>query len=173
MTNDFFKVSPSSYDYDAFIQTFGGIYEHSDWVAKAAFKAGLKESDDTLSGLCSNFAGIVDAAQHEQKLTLLKAHPELAGKLAVEDKLTEESKNEQAGAGLDKCSPEEFQRFQELNAQYNEKFGFPFIIAVKGLNRHNILEAFETRVNNDYETEFTTALSQVHKIARLRLSDLV
>ena len=99
----------------------------------------------------------------------LRAHPELAGKLAVAGGLTVESTAEQAGAGLDRCSPEEFARFTELNDQYGAKFGHPFIIAVRGLDRAAILAAFETRVNNDPSTEFATALAEVHKIARLRL----
>jgi 2-oxo-4-hydroxy-4-carboxy-5-ureidoimidazoline decarboxylase len=97
------------------------------------------------------------------------AQPERAGTLAVAGGLTAESTAEQAGAGLDRCSPKEFARFTELNDQYGAKFGHPFIIAVRGLGRAAILAAFETRVNNDLATEFATALAEVHKIARLRL----
>ncbi len=164
---------PSDMSKDTFLETFGTIYEHSPWVAEKAYVQGLSFEHNTADGLAACLGAIVDAATDDQKLTLLRAHPELAGKLAIENKLTTESKSEQAGAGLDKCNPQEFERFQSLNSQYTEKFGFPFIIAVKGLNRNDILSAFERRIQHSKEEEFATALSQVHKIARLRLEDLV
>ena len=112
---------------------------------------------------------IVDAAGDERQLDLLRAHPELAGKLAIAGGLTAESSAEQAGAGLDSCTPAEFARFSDLNDRYGARFGHPFIIAVRGLDRAAILDAFESRVGNDRDTEFATALAEVHKIARLRL----
>jgi 2-oxo-4-hydroxy-4-carboxy-5-ureidoimidazoline decarboxylase len=154
-----------------FMAIFGGVYELSPWVANIAYEKGLSADDNTAEGLAKTFSKIVDDAVEGLKLQLLRAHPELAGKLALEDKLTEESKSEQAGAGLDRCTPVEFARFQELNSLYREKFGFPFIIAVKGLNRLDILAAFEKRCHHTYEEEFTTALSQVHKIAMMRIRD--
>jgi 2-oxo-4-hydroxy-4-carboxy-5-ureidoimidazoline decarboxylase len=113
----------------------------------------------------------VEAAPHEQKLALIRAHPELAGRTAVAD-IAEASKREQSGAGLDRCTPEEFAEFQRLNDAYNARFGFPFIIAVKGLTRQDILAAFRARLDNDPETEFDTALEQIHRIAGFRLADL-
>lgn len=173
MQNKLLNPKPTTLSKKDFVTTFGGVYEHSPWVAEGAYEQGLSSEQDTAEGLSTTMAGIVDTASYDLRLKLLRAHPELAGKLAVEDKLTDESKSEQSSAGLDKCTPEEFERFQTLNTQYNEKFGFPFIIAVRGLTRHDILKAFEKRVNHTPETEFTTALSQVHKIARLRLADFV
>ena len=114
-------------------------------------------------------AQIVDAADDDAKLALLRAHPELAGRLAVAGALTADSTAEQASAGLDRCTPEEFAEFHRLNERYNARFGFPFIVAVRGLSRQDILAAFRARTGNDRETEFATALRQVHRIARLRL----
>lgn len=171
MTNTSFDTTQMTCD--EFIELFGGVYEHSPWIAEQAFKGGLNEKDNQPINLAARMEGIVDSSSQGEKLKLLKAHPELAGKLAIKDQLTTESKKEQGGAGLDACSKEEFEAFQRLNAQYNEKFGFPFIIAVKGLNRSKILEAFRNRVNNREEDEFHQALSEVHKIARLRILDLM
>ena len=105
-------------------------------------------------------------------MALLRAHPDLAGKLAVEGELTAESTSEQAGAGLERCSPEEFEEFQRLNDAYTARFGFPFILAVKGYDRAGILAAFRRRVGHDRATELREALDQVHRIARLRLRAL-
>jgi 2-oxo-4-hydroxy-4-carboxy-5-ureidoimidazoline decarboxylase len=125
-----------------------------------------------VEGLHQALAAIVDAAPPERQLALLCAHPDLAGRLAVRGELTAESTAEQASAGLDKCTPEEFQRFTALNEAYKRKFPFPFIMAVKGKSRGEILAAFERRIHNTEEVEFRTALSEVHKIALLRLRDL-
>jgi len=122
--------------------------------------------------LHEELAAIVEAAPHDRQLALLCAHPDLAGRLAVRGELTAESSAEQTSAGLDKCTPEEFQRFTALNESYKRKFPFPFIMAVKGKSRGEILEAFERRIDNSEEAEFRTALSEVHKIALLRLRDL-
>ncbi len=104
---------------------------------------------------------------------MLRAHPDLAGKLAIAGELTEDSRKEQAGAGLDRLTADEHVRFTTLNSAYVETFGFPFIIAVKGLNKDDILKAFETRINNDRNTEFATASAQVERIALLRLTSLL
>jgi len=151
-----------------FVDAFGGIYEHSAWVAEQAFANGPPESL-TQEQLCAALRAEVDASGEQAQLILLRAHPDLAGKLAVSGELTAESTAEQASAGIDQCTPEQFARFQTLNTRYVEKFGFPFIMAVKGSDRHQILAAFESRVNNDKDTEFRTALAQVHKIAELRI----
>jgi len=160
---------PSMCDQDGFIAAYGQIYEHSPWVAALAYAQGLTLDDDIPQALAARFAAIVDAAGDTQKLTLLRAHPELAGKLAMAGELTQSSSIEQSGAGLDQCTAEEFARFHVLNQAYRDRFGFPFIIAVSGLRRLDILAAFEARVHNDPGVEFTTALAQVHRIARFRL----
>jgi OHCU decarboxylase len=160
---------PSSLDRDAFVDAFGGVYEHSPWVAEAVFDAGLSAADDTVDALHARLRAVVEAAGAERQLALLRAHPELAGKLAVAGELTAASRSEQSGAGLDRCTPDEFARFTELNASYRAKFGFPFIIAVKGLTRADILTAFAARVGQHADAEHRTALDQVHRIARLRL----
>lgn len=160
---------PTTLDRTAFGATYGGIYEHSPWVAEAVFDGGLAAADDAPEGLAARMAAAVEDADDDRKLALLRAHPELAGRLAVAGNLTSDSRAEQASAGLDRCTPEEFAEFQRLNAAYNERFGFPFIIAVRGLTRQDILQAFRARVANDRKTEFATAMEQVHRIARLRL----
>ena len=160
---------PSTLSRAAFVETYGGIYEHSPWVAEAVHDAGLGGADAP-EDLAARMAAVVDAAGDAAKLTLLRAHPELAGKLAIAGSLTAQSTAEQAGAGLDQCSAEEFAEFTRLNADYTARFGFPFIIAVAGLDRHDILNAFRQRAGHDPAVEFATALMQVHRIARLRLS---
>jgi OHCU decarboxylase len=167
-----FKQPPSSLSRAAFLQLQGRVYEHSPWIAEALWDAGLKREHDEVAALHHDLAAIVDAAPRAQQLALLNAHPDLAGRLAMRGALTAESTSEQAGAGLDKCSPDEFRRFTELNHAYKKKFGFPFILAVKGRGRAEILQNFEQRVHNAPDVEFRTALGEVHKIALLRLRDL-
>ena len=162
---------PSGLGHEAFVARFGGIYEHSPWVAEG-IADGLTGADDLPAVLAARMAAVVEAAGPERQLALLRAHPELAGKLAIRGELTAQSKSEQASARLDQCAPEEFARFTELNTQYNERFGFPFIIAVRGLQRADILAAFERRIANSREAEYREALTQVHNIARLRLEAL-
>ena len=156
-------------DRAGFISLYGGIYEHSPWVAETLFDNGAAASPLENTG---PMAAIVESAPLEMQMTLLRAHPDLAGKLAKSGTLTVESTSEQASAGLDQCSQEEFEEFTALNTRYRDNFGFPFILAVRGRNRHEILENFRTRVNNDTATEFREALDQVHQIARLRLEAL-
>jgi OHCU decarboxylase len=150
-----------------FVQRFGGIYEHSPWVAKeAAAIVGGAEDIDVVAAV---MADCVDNASVERQLELIRAHPDLAGKASIAGELTMDSSVEQASAGLDRCSPEEYARFQDLNGQYHDRFGFPFIMAVRGRSRADILAAFQARLNNDYDEEFETALAEIHTIARLRL----
>jgi len=163
----------SSIGKDEFINTFGGIYEHSPWVATQAWEAGLNRSHDSLDSLAALLAGIVDSASTKYQLALINAHPDLAGKAAQAGELTEESSSEQSGAGIDQCNAEEFAQFQHFNQAYREKFDFPFIMAVKGANRQQILQSFEQRLPNDYQTEFQQALKQIHRIARFRLTDML
>ena len=167
-----FKRPPGGLDRTQFVTLYGRVYEHSPWIAEAAWSAKLKPQHDTVEGLHEALAAIVDAAPHARQLALLNAHPDLAGRLAVRGELTTESTSEQASAGLDKCSPDEFRRFTEMNNGYRRKFPFPFIMAVKGKSRAEILEAFERRIHHDEAIEVQTALSEVHKIALLRLRDL-
>lgn len=167
-----FRNLPSQMEPDEFLSTFGGIYEHSPWIAEAARANQNGNNFDTVEGLHSAMRQVVEAGTDEQKITLICAHPDLAGKAAVAGELTKDSSKEQASAGLDQCTPEKFEAFQTLNTRYREKFGFPFIVAVKGLTRSDILDAFQTRLMHDVETEFATALEQIHRIAGFRLMEL-
>lgn len=164
-----FLNDPRKLDKAAFIRAFGGIYEHSAWVAAQAFDDGLATEANAVGPLWSQFRAIIEDAGDAAQLALLRAHPDLAGKLAQSGALTTESTSEQAGAGLDECTPMEFAEFTQLNDTYKAKFGFPYILAVKGRHRVEILDNFRVRVNNDRATEFREALDQVHQIARLRL----
>ncbi|WP_395826956.1 2-oxo-4-hydroxy-4-carboxy-5-ureidoimidazoline decarboxylase [Elstera sp.] len=155
---------------ESFIETLGGIFEHSPWVAEAVAPARPFAS---LEALHTAMVAAVDAAGEAQKLALLTAHPDLAGKLARAGALTDASTAEQASAGLDRLSEEEFQRFTAFNIAYTEKFGFPFIIAVRENTKASILAAFGRRITNSREAEFSTALAEVAKIARLRLTNLL
>jgi len=151
-----------------FIARYGGIYEHSPWVAEQA--AELLADDADVDDIAAALADCVDNAAPETQLELIRAHPDLAGKAAVAGRLTAASTSEQSGAGLDRCTPDEYARFQALNRAYHDKFGFPFVMAVRGRKRAEILAAFEARLRNDYDEEFETALVEIHKIARLRLA---
>ncbi len=152
-----------------FIARYGGIYEHSPWVADCAYE---KRAAATAGTLAELMASCVDEASEADRLALIRAHPDLAGRAAVRGELTRESSGEQSSAGIDQCTPEEFERFQRLNSRYREKFGFPFVMAVRGSRREAILAAFETRLENDAATEFGRAIAEIHKIARLRLEAL-
>lgn len=150
-----------------FVDKYGGVYEHSPWVAEQA-AAVLGDGGD-IATIASVMADCVDNATNEQQLALIRAHPDLAGKAQIAGELTADSTSEQASAGLDQCTPEEYLRFQDMNQAYHLKFGFPFVMAVRGSSRAEILVAFEERLGNDRDVEFETALAEIHKIARLRL----
>lgn len=167
-----FKRPPSGLDRAAFVDLYGRVYEHSPWIAEVVWSSGLTAQHDTVEGLHRALSAVVDAAPHERQLALLNAHPDLAGRLAVRGELTAESTSEQASAGLDKCTAAEFRRFTELNDAYRRTFPFPFIMAVKGRSRAEILDAFERRIQQDEKAEFGAALAEVHKIALLRLREL-
>ncbi len=167
-----FATPPASLDRDAFVARFGGVYEHSPWIAERAFEAGLTAAANTAEGLSDLLRAQVEGGGAERQMALLRAHPDLAGKLAVAGALTAASTAEQQGAGLAACTAEEFERFQALNAAYREIFGFPFILAVAGHRRSEILEIFERRLGNPRDTEIREALEQVHRIALLRLGAL-
>jgi 2-oxo-4-hydroxy-4-carboxy-5-ureidoimidazoline decarboxylase len=166
------KQQPQALSRAAFVALYGAIYEHSSWIAEAVFDSGLTEDHQTVEGLQAAMAAVVEAAPQARRLALLRAHPDLAGRLAIRGELTPQSAAEQAAAGLRDCSPAEFQCFTALNEAYKAKFGFPFIMAVKGRSRGEILAAFERRVNQDQAREFRTALDEVHNIALLRLREL-
>jgi len=166
------KPAPHTLDRAEFIATFGGIYEHSPWVAETLYDQGLDPGDANPIIITKRMCAIVDSAGTAQQTLLLCAHPELAGKLAVAKSLTAESAAEQASAQLDQCSTEEFAEFQALNKRYQEMFSHPFIIAVRNLDRKKILSAFRNRVKNSPDVEFSIALAEVHKIAQLRLDQL-
>ena len=167
------SLPPSRMDRAGFVATFGGVFEHSPWVAETAWDSGLPTDADTAAGLHRACAPPWRRPAEAAKLALLRAHPDLAGKLAQAGRLTAESTNEQASAGLDRLTDDERQTFTALNDAYTAKFGFPFIIAVKGLSKTEILEAFQTRIGNDRATELATALAQVERIALLRLKDML
>ncbi len=153
-----------------FVARYGGIYEHSPWVAEQVQEL-LDGSVDT-EFLARLMADCVDNASREQRLELICAHPDLAGKAHISGDLTTDSSAEQASAGIDQCTPDEYARFQTLNSSYKNKFGFPFVMAVRDSSRMQILAAFETRLGNDADLEFETALTEIHAIARLRLRAL-
>ena len=150
-----------------------GIYEHSPWVAEQALAARPFKS---LTDLKLQMARVLQAASKDAQIKLIQAHPELAGKAMVSQSLTAESSNEQSKAGLTQCTPEEFAVIQQLNADYNAKFGFPFILAVRGprglgLNKQQIIETFSRRLHGHPEFERQECLSNINRIAEIRLND--
>jgi 2-oxo-4-hydroxy-4-carboxy-5-ureidoimidazoline decarboxylase len=157
-------------DAGGFTAALGAIFEHSPWVAERTHAAGPFASVDALHRA---LVDTVHRASHDEQLALLRAHPELAGKAAIAGDMTAASVDEQSSAGLGMCTPEEFARITELNRRYNERFGFPFILAVRGLDRHRIIEAFARRVERTHDEEFAEALAQVGRITRLRLDALL
>lgn len=166
-----YHARPSAMDKSRFLSEFGGIFEESEWVAEGAFDLELGPAHDSAEGLHNALCRVFRASGTEKQLQVLRAHPDLAGKLAQQGKLTKSSTQEQASAGLDNLSPEEVAIFTELNTSYTQKFGFPFIIAVKGLKKDEILQSFKKRIEHDEATEFAQACLQVEKIALLRLHD--
>ncbi|OWV76607.1 OHCU decarboxylase [Rhizobium sp. R339] len=156
-----------------FVSRFGGVFEHSPFIAERAYDAGSVKEPLTASTVHAALAAAFRAASLEERLGVLRAHPDLAGRLAIAGKLTADSRKEQAGAGLDRLSPAEHARFTELNSAYVEKFGFPFIIAVTGLGKDDILSAFEKRIGNGRDEELATAAAQVERIALLRLTSML
>ncbi|MBB3190479.1 2-oxo-4-hydroxy-4-carboxy-5-ureidoimidazoline decarboxylase [Halomonas cerina] len=171
MSSKTLSPRPSQLEQAAFIEQFGDIYEHSPWVAKLAWQRGLGPEQDTPQGLAERMGEVLREASPERQLEVIRAHPDLAGKAAIAGELTDDSSREQAGAGLDQCTPEELARFERLNAAYKEKFGFPFVMAVKGSDRHAILAAFEARLPNAPDEERRTAIEQINRIAAFRLEE--
>jgi len=157
-------------DLGDFVAAFGDVAEHSPWVAeRAAEERPYASRQDMIEA----FGDEVREAGPGEKLALLRAHPDLAGKAAVAGELAEDSRREQAGAGLDQLTPEEFARFTELNQSYTAKFGFPFILAVRDADKQAILDAFTERIERDPEAEKAMAISEVARIIGFRIEDRV
>ncbi len=167
------RERPSEMDKDTFIARYSGIFEHSPWIAARACDLELGPAHDSAIGLHNALTRMFRAATEAERLGVLKAHPDLAGKLAAAKRLTAESTGEQASAGLDALTEAERARFTDLNTQYVAKHGFPFIIAVRDHTKASILAAFETRITNHRATEFATACAQVERIAELRLKAIL
>ncbi|EIM28199.1 allantoinase PuuE [Microvirga lotononidis] len=163
-------LKPSRMSRMVFVDVFGDIFEHSPWIAERTYEAGLTTGLDTAEGLQAAMVQVLSQGTHEQKLALINAHPDLAGRLKLAD-LTADSRNEQSSAGLDSLTEEERNRFLKLNDAYRQKFGFPFIMAVKGRSKDEILAAFEERLDHEQDIEFETAIGQIELIALLRLKD--
>ena len=171
MSNKTFTLLSKEINKDKIIDVLGSVYEHSSWVPERLISFDIKiikNSDE----LFIKMKSIVECASNKEKLKLLCAHPELGNKLQKLNNLTDFSKLEQKSAGLDQCSDEEFDSLMRLNKEYRLKFDFPFIIAVKGLTKVNIIDEMKKRVENSYIQEFNTALKEVHKIAKIRLDDI-
>lgn len=159
-------------DRESFVAKYGQVFEHSPFIAERAYEALEDDAPVNASTLHVALCHAFREASREERLGVLKAHPDLAGKLAVAGELSDASKAEQAGAGLDRLGEAEHARFTELNERYQKKFGFPFIIAVRGLGKDDILHAFEKRLPHTEPEEFTTACDEVEKIALFRLKDM-
>ena len=149
-----------------FISIFGNVFEKTQWIAEKAYNS---KPYKNLEELFSKMMEIFENSKKERHLEILNAHPDLA----IEKKLTEDSKNEQKNAILDQCTDEEFVEFRKLNNEYKKKFEFPFIIAVKGKNKEEILNNFRQRLTNNINLEFEEAKKQVKKIASFRLSEII
>ncbi|CUH50178.1 allantoinase PuuE [Ruegeria atlantica] len=164
---------PAQMDRDAFVATYGGIFEHSAWIAERAYELELGPANDTAGGLHNALTRMFRSASADERMGVLTAHPDLAGKLAQAKRLTQESTSEQASAGLDALTDDERAMFTGLNQKYTEKFGFPFIIAVRDHDKTSILHAFQRRIDQDKDTEFAEACRQVERIAEFRLQDIL
>lgn len=164
---------PSQMSLDDFVAAYGSVFEHSPWIAERAHGLELGPAHDTAGGLHNALARMFRSASDDERRGVLRAHPDLAGKLAQANRLTAESTSEQAGAGLDSLTDQERDMFTQLNNAYTQKHGFPFIIAVRDNTKASIKAAFERRITNDSATELAEACTQVERIAELRLRDLL
>lgn len=164
---------PSAMSKAEFVEAFSGVFEHSPWIAERAWSLELGPAHDTAIGLHSALCRIFRRASEAERLGVLKAHPDLAGRLAAAKQLTAASAGEQNSAGLDALTDAERTRFGELNRAYTDRFGFPFILAVKGRSKDEILRNFEARLGNDRAAELAAACLEVEEIARLRLADML
>jgi OHCU decarboxylase len=164
---------PSQMERDRFVSLYGGIFEHSAWIAEGAFDLELGPAHDSARGLHNALCRVFRSASADQRMGVLRAHPDLAGKLAQAKRLTAESTSEQASAGLNALTDHERETFTRQNTAYVEKHGFPFIIAVRDHTKASIMAAFERRIGNDTDTEFAEACKQVERIAEFRLMDIL
>jgi 2-oxo-4-hydroxy-4-carboxy-5-ureidoimidazoline decarboxylase len=155
---------------EEFVEKFGGLYEHSPWIAEGAEKERPFEDFEKMRRA---FERVVDGASGKEKLDLIRAHPDLAGKAAVAGELTEDSSREQSSVGLDRLSEEEFERFTRMNEEYRKKFEIPMVVCVREHTKDSILENAEARLANSPDEEIRTALAEIHKIAGLRLGDMI
>ena len=171
MENEIINFENKNFKKSKFISLFESIYEHSDWVIKNVIED-KSNIPNTIYELKLKMKNEVDNSSENLKLKLLRSHPELGIKKNEISSLTQSSQAEQKSAGLDQCSEEEYEEIKSLNKSYKEKFQFPFIIAVKGLNRLDIIKSMKKRVDNNYEEEFLTAINEVHKIAKIRFDAL-
>jgi OHCU decarboxylase len=162
---------PSRMGRGLFVETFGDIFEHTPQIAERSHALGLSKAQDTAEGLHARMVDVMRAMSDAEKLALIVAHPDLAGRLALAKQLTADSANEQGSVGLDRLTPAELEKFTTLNNTYRSRFGFPFIFAVKGKTKDDILKSFEARINHSKEAEFAEALLQIERIALLRLKD--
>ena len=157
-------------DRDAFVASFGGVFEESPWIAEAAYGTRPWRSVARLHGA---MVAVVDAAPRPARVALIRAHPELAGKAAIAGDLTPESTREQHAAGLDRLTAEQHADLLALTAAYRERFGFPFVVCAREHTADTIIAAARARLANDPDAEERTALAEIAKIAALRLDDLV
>jgi 2-oxo-4-hydroxy-4-carboxy-5-ureidoimidazoline decarboxylase len=157
-------------DVRAFVATFGPVAEHSPWVAE---RAALARPYGSRHAMVDAFQTALAQADRRTQEALVLAHPDLAGRAALVGELAQDSRGEQAAAGLGTLTPEEYGRFQDLNSRYRARLGFPFILAVRGATKHQILQAYEQRIGGAREEEFWTALGQVMRIIRFRIEDRV
>ena len=155
---------------DEFVKIVGSVFENSPWIATVTW---AKKPFTSLENLLAQLCATVNDSGETKQLELIRAHPDLVGKLALAGALTRESTGEQASAGLDKLSPAEILRFQNHNAAYQNKFGFPFVICARRNKQAAILAGFDQRLKNSREQEIQTALAEIYKIAELRLRDLI
>ena len=156
----------NSLDKSEFLSIFGNVFEKSKWISEKVFD---KKPFKNLESFVSEIIGIYENSDNKTILEILNLHPELA----IEKKLTTDSEVEQSKANLKQCTPEEFDEFKKLNIEYKKKFNFPFIIAVKGKNKNEILNYFRERINNSLDEEFLEAKKQVKKIATFRLEEII
>ena len=155
-----------SHDREAFVAAYGPLFEHSPWVAEHAYENGPYPDR---AALMEGLTEAMLAAPRERQVALVRAHPDLAGKAAIEGTLTPDSAREQSSTGLDRLSPGEFEAFTRANEAYHERFGLPFVICVRDHDKASILEAAESRLRNDFDTELRTALAEIARIAHHRL----
>ena len=156
-------------DRATFVERYGPLFEHSPWVAEAAWDNGPFHDREALARGLEN---AMYAAPRDRQLALIRAHPDLAGRAAVEGSLTASSQREQAAAGLDRLTPQEYETFTRTNTAYRERFGFPFVVCAREHSKDSILRTAAERLDHEPEQEIDVALGEIAKIARLRLEDL-